>query len=160
MAAAFAAGERRDYAAAIAILEGYLADSPRLPPARRANVLLALEHYAAQSGNLAAAQEWHRRNEALLQAHSLPEDLLTMAREAEAGGDTESMRRVWARFLLQQRQIPSWLYKHVAEAYLKLGDSYRPEAEQAAEARRRQELEAVRDRLRATAVEPAQAGPR
>ena len=58
------------------------------------------------------------------------------------------MRRIWARFLLQQKQIPSWLYKHVAEAYLQLGDSYRNEANAAAEKQRIAELEALAARLR------------
>jgi hypothetical protein len=47
------------------------------------------------------------------------------------------LRRVWARFLLQQRQVPSSLYKHVAEAYLQLGDSYRAGSQRRGRARTR-----------------------
>jgi hypothetical protein len=43
------------------------------------------------------------------------------------------MRRYYARFLLQQKQVPPSLRAKIAEAYLKLGDGYRVEAEQGAE---------------------------
>ena len=71
-----------------------------------------------------------------------------MAKAAAENGDQEALRRVWARFLLQQRQIPSWLYKHVAEAYLQLGDSYRQQANAGDEKARLQELENAAARLR------------
>ena len=61
-------------------------------------------------------------------------------------------RQHYARLLLQQRQIPSSLYRHVAEAYLKLGDSYRTEAEKAARASRQQELEQLNASLREQAA--------
>ncbi len=150
---AFAAAEVRDYRGAIALLERHLADSPRLDPAKKANVLLALEHYATQIGDIPAAQEYQRKTEALRSSHSLPEDLIQMAQEAEKNGDVESMRRTYARLLLQQRQIPSALYRHVAEAYLKLGDSYRQEAQQADTAARAEELRALHERLRLQASE-------
>lgn len=149
---AFAAADRRDYRDAIRLLEGHLAGSPGLLPAKKANILLALEHYAAQIGDFAKAQEYQRRAEALRTSHSLPEDLLQMALEAERNGDVESMRRQYARLLLQQRQVPSALTRRVAEAYLKLGDSYRLEAEQAAAAARERELEELRAQLRLQAA--------
>lgn len=145
---AFAAADRHDYRGAIAQLEQVLADSPHLDPAKKTNVLLALEHYAAQLGDIPRAQEYQRRTEALRSSHSLPEDLIQMAQEAEKNGDVESMRRSYARLLLQQRQIPSALYRHVAEAYLKLGDSYRQEAEQADARAQQAELQQLRERLR------------
>ena len=145
---ALAAADQGEWRTAIAILEGYLQASPRLAPARRANVLFALEHYAHQLGDFKATEEYRRKAEALRSSASLPDDLVQMAREAETAGDAESVRRLWARFLLQQRQIPSSLYKHIAEAYLKLGDSYKTEAQQAADRARRQELEDARNQLR------------
>lgn len=145
---ALAAADQGEWRQAIDILEGYLQQSPRLAPARRANVLFALEHYAHQLGDFKATEEYRRKAEALRSSASLPDDLVQMAHEAETAGDAESVRRLWARFLLQQRQIPSSLYKHIAEAYLKLGDSYRSEAQQAADLARRTELEAARGRLR------------
>jgi len=150
---AFSLAESRDYKGAIALLEQHLADNPRLDAGKKANVLLALEHYASQIGDFGAAQEYQRRTDALRSSHSLPEDLVQMALEAERNGDIESMRRHYSRLLLQQRQIPSSLYRHVAEAYLKLGDSYRLEAEQGDSKARERELEAVRDQLRKKALE-------
>ena len=150
---AFSLAEARDYKGAIALLEQHLADNPRLDAGKKANVLLALEHYASQIGDFAAAQEYQRRTDALRSSHSLPEDLVQMAIEAERNGDIESMRRHYSRLLLQQRQIPSSLYRHVAEAYLKLGDSYRLEAEKGESAARERELETVREQLRKKAME-------
>lgn len=145
---ALVAADRGDYRAAIAILEAYLADSPRLSPRIRLSTLMALEHYAIQVSDMTAAQGYRQRADALSQSHHLPEDLLAMAKAAKESGDQEALRRLHARFLLQQRQIPNWLHQHLAEAYLELGDSYREEAAAAAEVARRQQLEAVARALR------------
>lgn len=146
---ALAAAESRDYATAVAVLDRYLTDQPRMSPSQQLSVLMALAHYSARNDDFKMAQEYQRRAEAIDKSHSLPEDLVAMAKAAAESGDQESLRRVWARFLLQQRQVPSWLYKHVAAAYLQLGDSYRVEANTAAEAARLQELEAAAAALRA-----------
>ncbi|MBX3464805.1 MAG: hypothetical protein KF830_16680, partial [Planctomycetes bacterium] len=153
---ALAAAEQRDFARAIAILEQYLADSPRMAPSQQLNVLMAMAHYAARQNDFAKAQEYQRRADAIDRSHSLPEDLVAMAKAAAASGDQESLRRIWARFLLQQRQVPSWLYKHVAEAYLQLGDSYRLQANAAAEAARLAELERAAAELEARAAGSAE----
>lgn len=145
---ALAAAESREFGEAITILEQYLADSPRMAPSQKLSVLSTLAYYASRTGNVTASAEYQRRAEAVEQSHSLPEDLVAMAKEAAASGDQESLRRVWARFLLQQRQVPSWLYKHVAEAYLQLGDSYRQQANTAAEQARLRELEEIAARVR------------
>lgn len=148
---ALAAAEGGRFAEAITILEGYL--SPRMPPSQQLNVLMALSHYAFRVGDFTKAQQYEQRANAIEQSHTLPADLVAMAKAAMASGDQETLRRVHARFLLQQRQIPAWLYKHVAEAYLQLGDSYRLQADSAAEQARRQELEANAARLRAEALQ-------
>lgn len=148
---ALAAADRGNHAEAIATLERYLADNPRLLPSQRLNVLNMLAHYAGLASDFAKSQQYAQQAAAIGQSHSLPADLVEMAKAAAASGDQETLRRVWARFLLQQRQIPSWLYKHVAEAYLQLGDSYRREADDAAERARVQELEETAARLRAEA---------
>lgn len=150
---ALEAAERGEFAAAVTILEQYLDESPRLSPSQQLSVLSTLAHYAARNDDYKKAQQYQRRAEALEQSHSLPEDLVAMAEAAAKNGDQETLRRVWARFLLQQRQIPTWLHRHVAEAYLQLGDSYRAEANQAAEQQRLRELEATEARLRAEAIE-------
>lgn len=153
---AMQAAEDRDFGTAVAILEGYLAANPRMAPSQQLSVLMALSHYTARVGtseSLKKSQDYQRRADAIDKSHSLPEDLVAMATAAADNGDQEALRRIWARFLLQQRQIPSWLYKHVAEAYLQLGDSYRQDAAAAAEQARRRELEDLATRLRAEALQ-------
>lgn len=146
---ALLASSNGDHRHAVELLEQYLAENPRLAPSALINVLMALEYSALRSGDPAAAQAYHRRIQALHDSHKLPDDLVAEAEAAAQSGDQESLRRLWARFLLQQRQIPPALYQKVAEAYLQLGDSYRRQANDAQEALRRQELEsaarAVRD---------------
>lgn len=150
--ALLAAGEG-DFARAIGLLEDYLTATPRMAPSQKINVLLALEHYSLQIGNATAAQGYRQRVQGMQDSHSLPEDLVAMAQAAAANGDQESLRRVWARFLLQQRQVPTPLYKHVAEAYLQLGDSYRLQANTAAEQQRLQQLQEQAARLAAKQLE-------
>lgn len=148
---ALAAADRGDYAGARAGLDAYLAASPRLSPGRLEVVYQAHAYYSRMLGDDARAEQYERKAAALLQSHTLPDDLLTMAQDAERRGDAAAMRRIYARFLLQQRQIPASLYKHIAEAYLKLGDSYRAAAEAGDEAARRAELEQLRNGVRAEA---------
>lgn len=154
-----AAAEGR-YAEAITLMERYLLATPRLHVAQQCNVFHALAHYAFQLGDLQKSQDYDQKAAALLRSHTLPEDLVQMAQQAEQRGDADALRRLWARFLLQQRQIPPALYKHVAEAYLQLGDSYRLEAARGAEAARRRELEALRDSLQKSQTIPPPKEPR
>ncbi len=146
------AAERQDFAAAITILEGHLAESPNLPASQQLSVLQALAYYASRANDFARSDAFRRRAEAIDKSHALPEDLVQMAKAALDAGDQEGLRRVWARFLLQQRQIPPYLYKHVAAAYLQLGDSYRLQAETAAEAERKAQLQREADQLRQEAL--------
>ena len=145
---ALAAAEQREFSNAVAILETYLADTPRMAQSQQLNVLMTLSHYAARMGDFARAQEFQRRADAIEQSHSLPEDLVAEAEAAARDGDHERLRRIWARFLLQQRQIPSFLQEHVAKAYLQLGDSYRQQADAAAERVRLAEIQAAVQQLR------------
>jgi tetratricopeptide (TPR) repeat protein len=147
--------EGGEFKAAIAVLEQYLADHPRMAPSQKLSVLQALGYYAGSARDHGKADEYRRKADALDRSHALPDDLVAEAQAAHAAGDQERLRRVWARFLLQQRQIPSSLYKHVAEAYLQLGDSYRQQAADAAEAARLAELKATADKLREAAAQPA-----
>ncbi|MCK5943629.1 MAG: hypothetical protein KAI24_16725 [Planctomycetes bacterium] len=150
---ALRASERRDFASAVAILEAYLDDKPRMAPSERLSVLSALSFYSARDKDFAKSRLYTQKAQALEQSHSLPEDLVKEAAAALETGDQESLRRIWARFLLQQRQIPSWLYQHVAQAYLELGDSYRKDADAAERMARERELEEAAARLRAEAFE-------
>tara|TARA_R110002072_G_scaffold174303_4_gene329469 strand:- start:83092 stop:84063 length:972 start_codon:yes stop_codon:yes gene_type:complete len=149
---AWQASENRDFARAVAILEAYLQDNPRMHSAERLSVMTALSHYASRDSDFAKSQKYAQQARALEQSHSLPEDLVHMAEAAVKNGDQESLRRIWARFLLQQQQVPTWLYQHVAQAYLQLGDSYRKDADAADEAARRKELNDAAARLRAEAI--------
>ncbi len=155
---ALAAADRGDYASAITTLEGYLADASSLQPSQQLNVLNMLSHYASLANDFKKAQDFAQRAAAIGQSHSLPADLVAMAKAATESGDQETLRRVWARFLLQQRQIPSWLYKHVAEAYLQLGDSYRTQANAAGERERVRQLQEATDRLKQQGAAGAEAG--
>lgn len=155
---ALAAADRGDYAVAITTLEGYLADTPSLQPSQQLNVLNMLSHYASLANDFKKAQDFAQRAASIGQSHSLPADLVAMAKAAAESGDQETLRRVWARFLLQQRQIPSWLYKHVAEAYLQLGDSYRNQANAAGERERVRQLQEAVDRLKQQGAAGAEAG--
>lgn len=148
---ALAAAAKNDFALAITLLEQSLADSPRMMASTKMQTLMALAWYSTKVGNRAAASDYERRVQALKNSHQLPEDLVEEAKAAAKNGDQESLRRIWARFLLQQRQVPSSLYKYVAEAYLQLGDSYRSQANAAAEQQRLRELEENAARLRAQA---------
>ncbi|MCB9877716.1 MAG: hypothetical protein H6835_08965 [Planctomycetes bacterium] len=150
---ALAAADRRDFGSAVATLEQYLQDNPRMAPSRRLTVLTALSEYTARLGNFARSQDYVRQANAIEQSHKTPEDLVADAKAAIENGDQEGLRSIWARFLLQQRQVPSWLYKHVAQAYLELGDSYRRDADAAAEIARRKELEEAATRLRNETIE-------
>lgn len=144
---ALAAADRGDYATAITTLDAYLAGTPSLQPSQQLNVLNMLSHYAGLAADFKKSQEYAQRAAAIGQSHSLPADLVAMAKAAAESGDQESLRRVWARFLLQQRQVPTWLYKHVAEAYLQLGDSYRNQADTAAERERVRQLQETAGKL-------------
>jgi hypothetical protein len=117
-----------------------------------------LSHYASLANDFGRAQEFAQRAAGIGQSHSLPADLVAMAKAAAASGDQESLRRVWARFLLQQRQVPSWLYKHVAQAYLELGDSYRDQAGVGAEQERARKLQEAAARLQELKANAAEAG--
>lgn len=150
--------ESGEFAAAIALLEQYLDENPRMQPGTKANVLNTLAYYASRAGDWKRSADFQRQFETLKGSHSLPEDLVQEAKAALEAGDQEKLRRTWARFLLQQKQIPTWLYKHVAEAYLQLGDSYRKEAEVAAAAQRQRELEAAEAQLREAAIRTQERG--
>ncbi|MFM1870948.1 MAG: hypothetical protein RL398_370 [Planctomycetota bacterium] len=145
---ALRAADRQDWDGAIALLKQHLQDSPRMAPSQKLSVLMALGYYSSRINKFDDARDYQRQADAIEQGHSLPEDLVAMAKAAADAGDQEALRRIWARFLLQQKQIPSWLYKHVAEAYLQLGDSYRNAAISAAEKQRIEELEALAGKLR------------
>ena len=118
-----------DLPQAILLLERYLELSPEITDVERRLVYNQIAFYLAKDGRTDEALEYERRSSQLMSRSHLPDDLLQNAHRAEQEGKLQEMRSAYARFLLQQKQIPPSLRKHIAEAYLKLGDSYRLEAE-------------------------------
>ncbi len=117
------------YGAAILAIEEYLRRNPNLPDYARRGVYLQLQYYLQREGRIEESRQMLAKAAQLMERSFLPEDLLQGAALAEKNGNGEEMRRNYARFLLLQKTLPAALRKHVAEAYLKLGDSYRLEAE-------------------------------
>lgn len=150
---ALRASERHEWATAVQLLEGYLEDrGETIPSSERLSVLSALSFYASRDKDFDRSRRYTQMAQALEQSHSLPDDLVKEAAAALQAGDQETLRRVWARFLLQQRQVPSYLYHHVAQAYLELGDSYRQDADAGARAARDKELREAAAQLKREAV--------
>ena len=149
---ALRASEQREWATAVTILEGYLQDREGMVPSERLSVLSALSYYASQAHDFDASRRYAQQAQALKQSHSLPEDLVQEAEAARASGNQAALRRVLARFLLQQEEVPSHLYAYLAQAYLELGDSYREDAAAGARAARIQEMKEAAARLRAEAL--------
>jgi hypothetical protein len=127
--AAVQAAGRGELAQAVQLLEQYLQVAPAITDVERRLVYNQIAYYLAKDGHTAQALEYERRSSQLMSRSHLPEDLLQSAHRAAAEGKVAEMRAAYARFLLQQKQIPPSLRKHVAEAYLRLGDSYRMEAD-------------------------------
>ncbi|MEZ5966906.1 MAG: hypothetical protein R3F56_23905 [Planctomycetota bacterium] len=118
---------------AIATLEGHLRANPYMGEVEQRLVYHALAMFAVRAGRNEEASRYEAAMDRLRIGAQLPQDLLDLARQAEAEGRGADMRRYYARFLLQQRQVPPSLRDKIAEAYLKLGDGYRIEAEHGAE---------------------------
>lgn len=118
-----------DLSNAIMLLERYLELSPDMTDVERRLVYNQIAYYLAKDGRTEAALDYERRSSQLMSRSHLPDDLLQSAHRAEQEGKLPAMRSAYARFLLQQKQIPPSLRRHIAEAYLKLGESYRLEAE-------------------------------
>lgn len=123
-----------DFDAACSELQGLLAKNPDMNPAVARLVHAHLAYYLRKAGRLTEAIEHERLARQETDRSSLPEELLEAARAAEARGDGEAMRRAYARFLLQESQLPPDMRAMVFEVLTKLGDSYRVQAD-AGEAR-------------------------
>lgn len=120
-----------DFAGASASLRAFLAAHPGLDPALERLVHAHLAYYLRKSGEVSGAIEHETKARQMSGRAFLPEELLRTAREAELRGDGDGMRRAYAQFLLQEEQLPPALRALLQEAYLKLGDAYRVEAERA-----------------------------
>jgi hypothetical protein len=120
-----------DWIGAIGLFEGYLRAHPELRAFQLQMVYQSLAYCSERIGRRADTVTYRAKIQELVRATSLPEDLWKSAQLAEADGRGLDMRRFYARFLLQQDQLgPQWADQgRIAEAYLKIGDSYRIDAE-------------------------------
>ena len=130
------------YEQAVRAFESYLKGNPGLQAFQLQMVYSSLAYCHKRLGNDDRARAYQAKIDTLREISALPEDLWDAAQRAEKEGRGLDMRRAYARFLLQQDQLGKrWTTQgRIAEAYLKIGDSYRIDAERGA---RRQEAELV-----------------
>ena len=128
-----------DYPGAIRALKRLLRVNSDLSDAYKRLVFGALAHNLIRDGRKPEAEEYLDRIDRITKLQSLPEDLVTAARRAMVDGRGMDMRRYYARFLLQQDQIRPDMRDTITEAYLRIADSYRLDAEEGAKADREAE---------------------
>ncbi|MHC4079362.1 MAG: tetratricopeptide repeat protein, partial [Planctomycetota bacterium] len=123
------AARRGDYPTATRLLKQLLKESPNMSGVQLRLVYSQLAYSLLRDGKRKEAEEYTDRIDGMRLQTTLPEDLVRAARRAERDGRGSDMRRYFARFLLQQNQIRPDMRDVIAEAYLKIGDSYRLDAE-------------------------------
>ena len=84
--AAMAASSRHDYAAAVTLLERYLAESPRMAPSTQMAVLTALAYGASKANDWKRAQDYERRARAVEHAWQLRKLIRERHPELPLGG--------------------------------------------------------------------------
>ena len=124
-----------NYDRAIVLFERYLVAHPDLHAFQLQIVYSSLAYCYQRVGRRGDAIALMARSENLKQLTALPDDLWEAARRAEVDGRGADMRRYYARFLLQQDQLGKrWASQgKISEAYMKIGDSYRIDAERSAQ---------------------------
>lgn len=150
---ALLAAEEGDFSGAVDALEQQLASNPGMRLAERLNVMTTASYYALRNNDFKASLKYAELAQALQSSQSSQDQLERMAEVAVRSGDQEAMRRTWARFMLQQRQMPSLLYEQVAQAYLQLSDGYSNGSNNDFEAGQVEQLNAATNRLRSEVVE-------
>ncbi len=125
---AWKAAEAGDYAQAIELLQRLLVAEPRMAVSLRRTVYLQLAHFYGLAGRYPEMRKYLRLAEAGVHRALIPADLWNLGEEATALGDYANARRYYARFLLQEAQIPEKLKTNVPLCYLRLADGYRNEA--------------------------------
>lgn len=111
-----------------ALLE-YERINPGLKTGARMDLYTTLASFLFKAGRMEEAERYREKMRTLVSGGSLPEDLLRAAQAAWADGRFGEARRYYARFLLQRQQLTTVLRESVAEAYLRIGDSYRKAAD-------------------------------
>lgn len=150
---ALLAAEAGDFSGAVDALEQQLASNPRMHLAERLNVVTTASYYALRNNDFQASLKYAELAQSLQNSQSSQDQLERMAEAAVRSGDQGAMQRTWARFMLQQRQMPSLLYKQIAQAYLQLSDGYAKGASDNVEAVQVEQVKAATDRLRSELVE-------
>ena len=114
---------------AISELQRHLRAHPNLRGMEQKVIWGQLAMYLAMDGRLEEAEHYLEKSRGVLSSSYMPQDMLEMARQAEEEGRGARMRQLYARFLLTQKHHPTYLRSFASEAYLKLGDSFRIEAD-------------------------------
>lgn len=145
---ALLAAENGNYSGAVDALELHLESNPRMHLAEQLSVMTAASYYALRNNDFKSSLKYAQLAQSLQKTQSSEDDLTRMAEAAVKSGDQEAMRRTWASFMMQQRQMPTLLYQQVARAYLQLSDGYSSESVDGTEAARIEEISAATNRLR------------
>jgi tetratricopeptide (TPR) repeat protein len=116
---------------ALELFERYLKAHPELQAHQLQLVYSNMAYCLNSLGRRQDAQAYGAKIDNLRNITALPDDLWESAHRAENDGRGIDMRRYYARFLLQQDQLGKrWASQgKIAEAYMKIGDSYRIDAE-------------------------------
>ncbi len=120
-----------NYAKAVDLFEAYLKAHESLQAFQLQMVYSSLQYCMQRLGRRQEALVYMAKNENLRQVTALPDELWGAAKRAESDARGVDMRRYYARFLLQQDQLGKrWASQEkIATAYMKIGDSYRLDAE-------------------------------
>lgn len=135
---ALKASSKGDYDTASELMHRYIRANSSLHSSLLMGPYLTLAHFLHMAGRDDEAVSFELEAQRMIGASSLPEDLWRAARAAEESGESREMRRAYARLLLQQNMLTPTQYAVVSEAYLKLGESYRMEADEGAAAAKRE----------------------
>ena len=118
---ALRAAERRDWTAAVTILEDDLARRPNMVASERLNVLSALSFYAARDDDFAASRRYAHRARTIGKGARPSSRLVEEFEDAIERGDQDWLRRAWSRAIHQGERLPDHLFHHAAHSLLAPG---------------------------------------
>ena len=137
---------RGDYPRAVKLLKQLLKTTPDMGGVQLRLVYTQLAYNLLRDGGIQEAEQYADRIDRMRVQTTLPEDLARAAQRAERDGRGGDVRRYYARFLLQQNQIRPDMRDIISEAYLKIGDSYRLEADAGEKAQAAREADEAEQR--------------
>ncbi|MEE9125646.1 MAG: hypothetical protein V3U11_00755, partial [Planctomycetota bacterium] len=135
-----------DYPRAVKLLKQLLKTTPDMSGVALRLVYTQLAYNLLRDGRRQEAEQYADRIDRMRVQTTLPEDLARAAQRAERDGRGGDMRRYYARFLLQQNQIRPDMRDIISEAYLKIDDSYRLEADAGEKAQAAREADEAEQR--------------